>query len=140
MANANETFFTIIGCMDGRCVDPVESYGRQRFGAHFADTITEPGIVDILTHNPSEEFMGHFMQKITISLEKHGSKGIIIDGHAECAGAPIPDEQQKDEVRQSIDIIRKLIGDRVPVVGVFVHRPEEGMDWVVDEVPPTVVA
>lgn len=137
-AHGSETFFTVIGCMDGRCVSAVDEFGRNRFGAEYADTITEPGIVAMLSNNPSQDFLSDLKSKILISINIHKSKGIIIDGHAECAGDPVPDEVQKDEIRKSVDIIKSLIGISVPVVGVFVKRNENG--WQIEEITTTVLA
>jgi hypothetical protein len=36
-------FCTAVTCMDGRVQLPVNAYLRERFGADFVDTITEPG-------------------------------------------------------------------------------------------------
>ncbi len=46
MSMPGETFFTSIGCMDGRVQGPVAEFGREKFGGQFADAITEPGRED----------------------------------------------------------------------------------------------
>jgi len=131
---ADETFFTVIGCMDGRCVDPIKEFGKKEFAAQYADTITEPGIVGILSSEPSADFIANLKNKIEISLNKHKSKGIIIDGHAECAGDPVSDDEQKKQINGSVKFIRNLINDRVPVVGIFIHRcPKHFHEWEADK-------
>ncbi len=138
---ASETFFTVIGCMDGRCVEPVEAFGKQEFNAEYADTITEPGIVGILSSKPSKTFLNNLKNKILISLYKHNSKGIVIDGHAECAGDPVADDVQKVQIKQSVQIISELIENAVPVVGIFVHRcPQHTMQWEADKLPASMIA
>ncbi len=132
MSQAGETFFTVIGCMDGRCQDVVSEFGRQIFGAKYSDTITEPGIVGLLTNNPSKELLAGLKQKIMISIEKHHSQGIIIDGHADCAGDPVDDQLQKKQIKQSISLIRQLINTPIPVKGVFLKRTDSG--WISEEV------
>ena len=131
----NETFFTTIGCMDGRCQGAVDAYGRDRFDAEYPDTITEAGLVGLLAHNPSEAFLNNLKNKILISLEKHTSKGIVVDGHAECAGNPVDDATHKENVRNAVKIISAMIDNRVPVVGVYVSRsPKDHTKWEVTPV------
>ena len=74
-------------------------------------------------------------------MEKHHSKGIIVHGHAECAGNPIDDEKHKDDIRRSVEVIKSLIGSSIPVVGVFVQRSsEDPTKWTIEEIPQTVLA
>lgn len=135
MSDIIETFFTIIGCMDGRCQEAVDRFGRQRFSADYPDTITEAGIVGIIATNPNQSFFNNLQNKIDISIKIHNSKGIIVDGHAECAGNPVSDEVQKDNIRESVEKVKELVKNAVPVVGVFVKRSEKNpSEWIVEEV------
>ncbi len=135
MSVIGETFFTVVGCMDGRCQEAAAEFGRKKFGAKYADTITEPGVEGMLANNPSEEFLENLKNKLLISLEKHHSQGIIVDGHAECAGNPVDDKTHKAHIRNAVGSIMKLTQGKVPVVGVFVHRcPEDHTVWEVEEI------
>lgn len=139
MSQAGETFFTSVGCMDGRVVEPIINYGRQKFGVMFGDTITEAGLVGLLSKEfTDEKLLDSLKQKIQISLDKHLSKGIVIHGHQECAGNPVADDKHKDDVRKSVEIIRSVIGLHVPIVGVFVKRQDSS--WVVEELSQTAIA
>lgn len=121
-----ETFFTVLGCMDGRCQEVVARFGREQFGAEFPDTITEAGLVGMLANNPSQDFLDSLKKKILISLNKHGSKGIIIDGHAECAGDSVDDAEHKAHIKKAIAVVRSLIGpSNTPIIGVFVQRAKD---------------
>lgn len=140
MSSASETFFTSIGCMDGRVQEPVASYGREKFGAQFPDTITEAGIVGKLAKADADG--NHVLvdaltfKAKTVSLEKHASRGIVVHGHQECAGNPVDDETHKDHIRVSVIKIKELVGQSVPVVGVFVQRSaDDSQKWVVEELP-----
>lgn len=140
MSQAGESFFTSVGCMDGRVQEPVAQYGRQKFGALFADTITEAGLVGVLSH-AEQSLLDSIKNKVQISLEKHHSKGIIVHGHEDCAGNPVDDEKHLDDVRRSVEIIKGLINSQVPVIGVFVKRSsEDSLKWIVEEIPQTVQA
>ncbi len=135
MLNDGETFFTTIGCMDGRCQEAVAEFGRKKFDAQYPDTITDAGLVGILANNPSEAFLSSLKNKITISLKKHYSRGILIDGHSECTGDPVDDTIQKDQIRKAIPLIQSLINASVPVIGVFVKRcHDDPSQWEVEEI------
>lgn len=49
MSNDGETFFITVGCMDGRIQAPIAAFGKEKFGAEFPDTITEAGLVSLLS-------------------------------------------------------------------------------------------
>lgn len=142
MSQAGETFFTTVGCMDGRVQAVVAAYGRGTFGAEYPDTITEAGLVGKLAAEKHDAtlFEGIRFKLVTVSLEKHHSKGIIVHGHAECAGNPVADEQHKDDIRKSVAIIKSMVGS-IPVIGVFVKRSSENpTEWNVAAVPDTMMA
>ncbi len=125
MADASETFFTVIGCMDGRVQDVMAQYGRQKFGSKFPDTLTEAGIVKLLAGNPSDGFLENFKAKVLISIEKHHSTGILVGGHAECAGDPVDRTTAQEHIRKSVAFIKTLVPLSVPVLGVYVGRAKE---------------
>lgn len=137
MSQQGETFFTSVGCMDGRVQDPIAKLGREKFGVLFADTITEAGIVGILSHNPSSEFLDDLKSKVLISVEKHHSKGIIVHGHEECAGNPVDEETHKKDILNAVQTIKDMAGS-VPVIAAYVKR--QGTEWVVEEISQTEIA
>lgn len=126
-----ETFFTTIGCMDGRSNKKAIEFGREIFNAQFADTITEPGMVEKLG-NPLPDLVvaNRVQHDLTISLHLHGSKGVIVHGHEECAGCPgCTPEEQKDMIKQAARYVEGIIYDRkVEVIPVFVYRKDDGWD------------
>ena len=70
MADLGETFFTSVGCMDGRVQAPIETYGQNRYHVLFPDTITEAGLVGVLANNPSADLLESIKKKI----DKKGRK------------------------------------------------------------------
>lgn len=128
----NDTFFTALRCMDGRCEELVAQFGKNKFQAEYPDTITEAGLVKIISHNPSEEFIVKLKEKLDISVNKHHSRGIVVCGHQDCAANPVDDEQHKNDVRKSVEVIKSLINSLVPVLGVFVKRDSSGT-WITEE-------
>lgn len=131
MSQAGDTFFTRVGCMDGRVQVPLRIYGQEKTGAKYPDTITEAGKVGLLAHDPSEALLISLKHKLDISIDKHHSQGIIVHGHEECAGNPVDEATHKEDVRKSVEVIKELIGNKVPVYGVFLRRAEP--EWAVEE-------
>lgn len=133
MSRKSETFFTSVGCMDGRVQKPVLDFGQQKFGAEFVDTITEAGLVGQLSGESVDPQLAESLKtKIGISIEKHHSRGIIVHGHQECAGNPVADNVQRNDIRKSLEVVGMLAGKSIPIVGVFVKR--EGDLWVAEQV------
>ena len=125
-SDGGQAFFTSIGCMDGRVQDPVTEFGRKKFDAQFADTITEAGLVGELAADEIDSSLKESIRfkLVDISLEKHRSKGVIVHGHQECAGNPVPDEVHKENVRKAAGFIRSLVPG-LQVIPVFVIKEEE---------------
>lgn len=128
MSRQNETFFTSVGCMDGRVQTPVLVFGQKKFGVKFADTITEAGLMGLLARDADGELLKSLKSKILISLEKHHSKGIVVHGHEECAGNPVAQDQHKKDVRKAAQTIDALIQNNTQIISVFVKRNEKG--WI----------
>ena len=132
MSQVGETFFTSIGCMDGRVQDPISEYGKKRYGVKYMDTITEAGIVGLLGNkNIDKDLLESVKKKILISLEKHHSKGIVIHGHQECAGNPIDETLHREQTMDAASVVRSFAPDDIEVMPVFVVR--DGKNWVVEE-------
>lgn len=136
MSQTGETFFTSVGCMDGRVQEPVAFYGKEKFGVEFPDTITEAGLVGLLSQeNVSQSLLDSIKNKINISLKKHHSKGIIVHGHQDCAGNPVDDKVHKENVIRSIELIKSLVDSSIPIIGVFVKRSENDLStWGIEKV------
>jgi hypothetical protein len=133
MSQAGETFFTSIGCMDGRVHQVILEYGQNKFGAKYADTITEAGLIgQVLKPDVDPKLLESIKNKILISLSKHLSKGIVVHGHSECAGNPIPDEPHIEQTKQVATLIKSMVGAmNIEVIPVFVVR--DGESWKVEE-------
>lgn len=135
MSQENETFFTSIGCMDGRVQDPIEHFGQNHFHAKYPDTITEAGLVGLLSKKSiskdNKELLELIKKKILISLEKHHSKGIIVHGHQECAGNPVEDAKHKKDVLKAAGAIRSFVPKEIEVLPMFVKRAEN--NWIIEK-------
>lgn len=142
MAHVDESFFTSVGCMDGRVQKVIAEYGRKKFGVEYPDTITEAGIVGLLGKEKVDQNLLNLVEYkvVDVSVGKHHSKGIVVHGHAECAGNPVEYARHLDDIRLSVEVVKSLVTS-VPVVGVYVLRnPKNKYEWIVEEVPLTVTA
>lgn len=130
MLKPTETFFTTIGCMDGRSQQQAVEYGKSVFGAKFADIITEAGLVGhFITHTTTVQ------NKLMISVGKHHSKGVVVHGHQDCAGNPVDEAMHKKNVAETARIIYELLENSVPVHGIF-GRLDENDRWTFEKVYP----
>jgi len=121
------TFCTAINCMDGRTQLPVNEYLARRFGVEFIDTITEPGPNLILAAGEIDRTVAGIIARVDISVARHGSKGIAVVGHHDCAGNPADESAQADHTRRAVDFLRRKYPD-VEVIGLWVDS-----NWVVHE-------
>ena len=119
---ADTTFATAINCMDGRVQLPVKYWVLKRFKVDYVDMITEPGPDKILAENNSPA-VESIKERVLISVEKHHSRNIIIIGHADCAGNPVPKQQHLEHIKLAIRVV-KAWGLPVSIYGVWLDT-----DW-----------
>ena len=121
------SFYTAINCMDGRIQEPVANYIKKKYSVLFVDMITGIGPVKILS-NKKIENLEPIISCIDISLKKHESKGIAIVAHYDCAGNPIPDEEQKKLLQKAVTFLMKKYIN-VSVCGLWVNK-----NWTVEKI------
>lgn len=114
--------------MDGRVQLPVNAYLRRRFGAIFVDTVTEPGPNGILAEGTAPNLIESILDRVAVSVHHHGSGGVGIVGHADCAGNPRPRGVQVEQLRKA----RQRIAKRFPGIEVVLLWVDES--WRVEEV------
>jgi len=131
MSQAGETFFTSVGCMDGRSECTVAKWGRKKFGVEYADAITEAGLVGQLSKDHLDKYLIDSLEnKIKISVEKHKSKNIVVSGHEDCAGHPVSEENHKEDVLKTAKLIR-LMFPKILVLPIYVKKINDS--WIVEE-------
>lgn len=112
------SFYTAVNCMDGRLQLPVISYLQERFGIQYIDMITEPGPVAILSENPGSDAAKSIFRRIAISIDKHNSVGIAVVVHHDCAGNPVSEKVQREQLRKSMDAIGEVYPD-MKIIGLW---------------------
>ena len=122
------SFCTTVNCMDGRTQLPVIQYCRAKFGVDYVDSVTEPGPVKILSEQTDQALIDSIVNRITISVTKHGSRSITVVAHCHCAGNPVERPEQERQLGRAIAFLREAFPD-VTVEGVWVNDR-----WEVEEV------
>lgn len=121
------SFCTTINCMDGRVQLPVINYLMTRCGVSYVDSITEPGPIAILAEEANIGAIASIMERVEISVRKHGSRAIAIVGHYDCAGNPVDQATQEGQTRASMELVKSRFPD-CEVFGLWVDE-----QWEVSE-------
>ncbi len=122
------SFCTAINCMDGRVQLPVIKYLQDHFDAEYVDAVTEPGPNRILAHRKNPELTDSILARVNISVEQHGSVGIAVVGHHDCAGNPAAREEQSRHVREAIRFLREHYA-QAEIIGLWVNA-----HWAVEKI------
>jgi len=122
------SFGTVINCMDGRTQLPANAYLRNQLEVDYVDTVTESGPVRILGDEPDSALAESIMTRVRLSIEKHGSNSVAIVAHYDCAGNPVPEEKQ----REQLDLSVRFVAAQCPgirILGLWIDE-----NWTVSKV------
>ena len=122
------TFCTAVNCMDGRVQRPVIDYLSELFCVEHVDVVTEAGPVAVLASDPESDRSKSIYQRIDVSVSVHGSKGIGIIAHHDCAGNPKRKGGQMEDIQESVSVLQSRYPD-LPVFALWVDE-----NWSVAEV------
>jgi len=114
------SFCTAINCMDGRVQESVTHFLRARFAAQYVDMVTEPGPSRILAERVERHVIGSMLNRVSISLDKHQSRGIALIAHEDCAGNPVSKEKQVEQLETSVAFLRLHYPD-APIIALWVE-------------------
>jgi hypothetical protein len=125
---AHSKFGTAINCMDGRAQLPVINWMKEQFHLDYVDMITEPG-ADKAVGEGWYELVEEIKAKTLISVNKHGSRILVIAGHDDCAGNPVTPEQHKTHITEAVGEVLSWNLPLEKVIGVWLDK-----DWKVEVV------
>lgn len=128
---AKKIFVTSINCMDGRVILPLNEFMKNKFGADYVDTITAGGPIRYLAGDDSNCIKHHIISRIGISVNLHGSNVVAISGHFDCAGNPKTKEEQIEQIKISVENIRKLYSD-IELLALWVNDQWEVEELVIE--------
>lgn len=145
MSNQEEKFVSVIDCMDGRSKRAVELHLMHNHDGAFGDAVCKgPGVIQVLADRAHPEYASRIEEvkrNFTISYTKHGSRTLLMCGHAECAGFPVSDDVQIAAIQKAVDNVRDELGGEFPDVsyeGLFNHRAVPKI-WVSKIVAPATL-
>jgi hypothetical protein len=114
--------------MDGRTQLPVISFLQKRFGTEFVDSITEPGPVRVLAQTTDLMTLNSIITRTDISVKKHNSTGIAICAHPDCAGNPVEDDNQKEQLKRSVIFLKETYPN-VDVIGLWIDNNQQPQEY-----------
>jgi hypothetical protein len=115
------SFCTAVNCMDGRVQTPVAEFAKDRFGVTYVDTVTEAGPVRALAAAGDPATAASIERRVAISVEDHGSAGVVVVAHAECAGNPVDDDTQLRQLGEACARLADTFPG-LPVLGLWVDE------------------
>jgi carbonic anhydrase len=107
--------------MDGRIQLPVIKYLQTCFDAEFVDLVTEAGPTLILATQSNMDVIESILARIHLSVSKHGSVGIAVIGHHDCAANPASKAEQLLHIRDSLSFLRQHYQD-TSLIGLWVDE------------------
>lgn len=116
----------MLECMDGRPQRKVAAYLAISFGVRHLDTITTAGLVRHLASETEQTPV--LLANLDLTLNTHGSGHIAVVAHHDCAGNPVTDDEQKDQIATAVDRVAGIHPDH-EVVGLWVDE-----HWTIEEV------
>ena len=122
------SFCTSIHCMDGRIQKPLQEYMQKNYQVKYVDSITEAGPCRILANRDNQALLQAIIDRINISIDNHGSQLIAVSGHFDCAGNPVSEAIQKEQVVAAINYLTKKY-TKTEIIGLWVDS-----NWKVNKI------
>jgi hypothetical protein len=122
------SFCTAINCMDGRVQLPVINFLQKHFGVEHVDCITEPGPVGVFAGTSDLTILNSIFTRIDISVKKHGSNGIAICAHPDCAGNPNDDDTQKAQLERSVIFLKETYPN-TDIIGLWIDNNQQPQEY-----------
>lgn len=123
---AIDQFGTILECMDGRPQRKVADYLSTSFGVRHLDNITTAGLVRHLAEETDQT--STILTNLDISIQQHGSRKVAVVAHHDCAGNPVSDKAQKQQIVAAVVRLEDLYPD-IEVTGLWLNE-----SWIVERV------
>ena len=81
--------------------------------------ITEPGVDKTVACDDCD--LGPIRGKVEISINAHKSEVVVVSGHHDCAGNPVPAEKHISQIKKGVETISSW-GLGVEVIGAWVDE------------------
>jgi carbonic anhydrase len=125
--SSSERFAAVINCMDGRIQTRTIDQLMTRFGARHIDNITTTGAVKHLDGAVDATGEG-LLKSVSVSIDAHGTSQVAVVAHADCAGNPVPDAEQKAQLRRALLVLSERFPD-LEIIALF-FDPRLGFEQI----------
>jgi hypothetical protein len=115
------SFCTAVNCIDGKIQLPVIDFLKKRFQTDYVDCITETAPVRILAGEINRRLIQSIIDRIDVSIRKHGSKAIAVAAHYDCAGNPADRQKQLEQLDISVKFLKSQYAN-AEVIGLWVDE------------------
>lgn len=119
-------FCASIQCMDGRIDDAISAFIHDHYGFQHVDRITEPGPNGILARQENRQLVDSILNRLKISVSAHGTDTVFVSGHFDCAGHPVDEQRQIEDIFAAIEFMKTVQPD-LKYEGLWVNK-----DWQVE--------
>jgi carbonic anhydrase len=120
-------FAAVITCMDGRIQTRTLDQVMTRLGVRFVDNITSTGAVQHLDGAVTATGEG-LLRSLAVSVEAHGTRQVALVAHTQCAGNPVADSKQKEQLRKATVVVSERFPD-LEVIALF-YDPKIGFERI----------
>jgi carbonic anhydrase len=114
--------------MDGRVQRKLADYLTAAFGARHLDTITTAGLIRHLADDTDQTET--LLSNLETSIRAHGSNQVAVTAHHDCAGNPVSDATQKQQVATAVARLQRDY-PQLEVIGIWLND-----HWIVERVRP----
>ena len=121
MTDGRGAFAALLNCIDGRAQLPALEFVRNRFGVDHVDNVTEAGIVRYCSVSTGGAETVALQRSIDVSLNAHGSRQIAVAAHHDCAGNPVTDTFQRQQLLAAVTFLKARHPD-LEVIGVWIDE------------------
>lgn len=105
--------------MDGRIQRKVSDYLGTSFGVRHLDTITTAGLIRHVAADTAQT--GMLFENVEVSMKAHGSNKLAVVAHHDCAGNPVSDRVQKQEIATARTRLDEMYRD-AEVIGLWLNE------------------
>lgn len=112
--------------MDGRIQRKVSDYLSTALGVRHLDTITTAGLIRHVAADTAQT--ASLLDNVEASMKAHGSNKIAVVAHHDCAGNPVSDRVQKQEVATAMTRLAETY-PAAEVIGLWLNE-----QWIVERI------
>lgn len=107
--------------MDGRIQQPVLEYLAPRFDVKYIDNITHAGPVGLAPTTADSPVVESIFRLVEVSMRIHDSKGLAVVAHHDCAGNPVSESVQLEQLQAWIEKLDQTFPG-IEIIGLWLDK------------------